>query len=127
MTQNTFFKWSFYRGSGGIDPKNKVCDLCLSFPLKSLLNQNHLAKKRLDNERESLACEALYKMGMDSFDIAGDQLPWFFVEEGQENYALTRHNSVVVFDVDATEYPLNDPDALNMLRKHMGLSENKTA
>ncbi len=125
VNQRNVVSWAFYRGYNGINPKNKITDLYLSFSLSSLINHMPSMRAALYQERESLACRALYQVGMDSFDIAGDQLPWLFVEEGKEGYALTRNNTVITFDSDNNEYSLDDPIALNQLRKHMGFSNTK--
>lgn len=126
MNQKTSYKWSFYRGSNVVNPENKVSDLHLSFSLKSLVNHSPSMRKTLDQEREMHAGRALIQLGMDSFDIAGDQLPWLFVEEGQEKYALTRNNSVIIFDADGEEFPLGDPKAVNRLRERLGLPDRRS-
>ena len=127
MNQKTSYKWSFYRGSNVVNPENKVSDLHLSFSLKSLVNHSPSMRETLDQEREMLACRALNQLGMESFDIAGDQLSWLFVEEGQENYALTRNNSVIALDANGEEFPLEDPKAVNRLRGHLGLPDRRSA
>lgn len=125
MKQNRLYKWIFYRGSKTIDPINKVTDLYLSFSLDDLIVCEPSLRIALDQERERLACKALYQIGMDSFDVAGDQLPWLFVEEGKELYGVTRDNKVVVFGPVDKECILDNDNELIRLRRYLGLSNTK--
>ncbi|MCU7843912.1 MAG: hypothetical protein KZQ93_08745 [Candidatus Thiodiazotropha sp. (ex Monitilora ramsayi)] len=125
VNQNRLYKWTFYRGARTIDPKNKIADLYLSFSLDDLITCESSLRIALDQERERLACKALYQIGMDSFDVAGDQLPWLFVEEGKDFYGVARDNKVIVFGAVEKEYILDDTDSLILLRKYFGLPNPK--
>lgn len=127
MKEKVLYKWSFYHGSDSATPDSKVADIYLTFSLNYLVNHGPSTRKALDEEREKAAGKALHSLGMDSFDIAGDQLPWLYVDEGNENYMLTRNNKVIARDANQHEYSLDDTDDLEQLRKQLGPVKAKVA
>ncbi len=127
MDQAKLYKWKFYRGSDKISVENVVADIYLSYSLISYINQELSIRKAYDEEREKQMGRALHELGMDSFDIAGDQLPWLCVEEGRENYAITRNNSIIVYDISETEYSMDQPGVIDQLKKQLVPLEIKYA
>ena len=127
VKEKVLYKWSFYHGSDTATLDSKVADIYLSFSLNCLVNHDPSTRKALDEEREKAAGKVLHSLGMDSFDIAGDQLPWLYVDEGNEDYVLTRNNKVIARDADQREYSLDDTDDLEQLRKRLGPFKAKVA
>ena len=127
VKKKVLYKWSFYHGSDSATQDSKIEDIYLTYSLYCLVNHDPSTRKALDEEREKAAGKVLHSLGMESFDIAGDQLPWLFVDEGYENYVLTRDNKVIVRDADQREYSLDDTDDLEQLRKQLGPVKAKVA
>ena len=98
-------------------PDNKIAEIDLTYSLVRLVSHDPSTRKALDEERERIAGKVLHSLGMDPFDVAGDQLPWLYVDEGNENYVLTRNNTVIACAERQVEYSLDDIDELDQLRK----------
>lgn len=127
VKEKVLYKWLFYHGADSATQDSKVADIYLSYSLNVLINHDPSTRKALDQEREKAAGKVLHSLGMDSFDIAGDQLPWLYVDESNENYVLTRNNKVIARDADQREYSLDDADDLEQLRKQLGPAKAKVA
>ena len=124
VSRKKVFKWLFFRGSDGVRPANRIGELHLSFSLVDLINRSRSMRNPLDQEREMHAGRILHQLGMDAFNIAGDQVPWLFVEEGQKNYVLNRNNCVIALDT-GTEFPLDNAKSVAQLREHLGLPDRR--
>lgn len=119
LKEKVLYKWSFHHGSDSATADSKVADIYLTYALDRLVNHDPSTRKALDEEREKVAGKVLYSLGMDSFDIAGDQLPWLYVDESNANYVLTRNNTLIECGASQFEYSLDDPDDLEQLRKQL--------
>ena len=113
------YQWRFYVGSLTADPDCMIEDIYLSYSFADLLQHDPVSRKALDEEREKEACAALYKLGMEPFDVAGDQRPWLYVEADESRCGIDRNNNVIDLRSGKTKFALDDSPAIRKFPKSL--------